>query len=281
MPVIVPVSSAPAARAASSDWSRWAGVGLNPAAAPAPVELRCRDDAVAHVDELLRSRLVLVPLALPARHGRPNAVMPLRRRLVTGFQTMSGSTSDMLAGSGSTKRSTTHLRTISTFSCDIAHAVSLDGVLLSMQSGAFAVHLERALLSGPPSPNKIREGTRLRATQGQQTGRGPDERRRAPVPAIESKPEPRRAPPNTVCGLRNRRSQVRILSSLARAWSVRPLRAGRLLPGPLAGWHPDLNRGALGIGGAALAGSPLPERVHPGRGSWRHVRFGDRLAVVG
>src|SRR5262245_24195672 len=43
-----------------------ARVDLNPAAATPPAHVECHDHAVAHVDELLGSHVVVVPFALPA-----------------------------------------------------------------------------------------------------------------------------------------------------------------------------------------------------------------------
>jgi hypothetical protein len=63
----------------------------------------------------------------------------------------------------------------------------------------------------PCGAAEMREGSGVgnkRATDGTESSRTPDESQ----PAIEPNPEPRRAPPNSRHGLRNRRSQVRNLS---------------------------------------------------------------------
>jgi hypothetical protein len=99
---------------------------------------------------------------------------------------------------------------------------------LSMQSGYLAVHQERALSIGPPLPTRcVREALmgNKRATDGTEFSRAQTNSSRG----IEPNPEPRRAPPNSIRGLRNRRSQVRILSGALRLrWDLADSIASRL-----------------------------------------------------
>ena len=90
---------------------------------------------------------------------------------------------------------------------------------LSMQSGTFGSTSSKRCRVALPYPDEMREmgapvgkgGEHMgnkRATDGTESRRTPT----SSSPGIEPNPEPRRAPPNSRRGLRNRRSQVRIRS---------------------------------------------------------------------
>ncbi len=96
------------------------GVDLDPASSTTSPQVQRHDHAIALVDELLVSHLVLVPRAFPARQAGPNRIVPRADASSTGFQTMSGAAYT----SAFSRSPATNLRTIVRFSCDMARPVS-------------------------------------------------------------------------------------------------------------------------------------------------------------
>ena len=126
------------------------------------VHLTEQQDRIAEVANLLRPILEAFPsLAVELAPRLSRALMtsedgsfPSRPGWIEGCHSMSASSSIKSASRSSAFHAATARLTVSTFSSDIAHAVSIDGVPLSMQSGSpLLVQSSSRLL---PQPARLR-----------------------------------------------------------------------------------------------------------------------------